>query len=457
MFSKICLAKGFFMYKWLLLLLVCSCKVFFKPAEQLSYLNEVEKSIRKIAVKLQPSVVYLEIVIKNRNGKENTIYANGCFIDTKGHMISVPINENSLIRINAWYKGKKYEAHLIKNFKNLGYSVTRFIAPGKTLPVTFGDTDFLSLGSFIYGVGVSGFNFGFEPIVKFGTISAIINQRADIIIHNGFSLYNHNRKSLSTLGMPIVNRDGEVIGFSAGNVIITNDDAKVVKRKFLEGDKLVDEGNSPWIGVLLDVITIDESEALKIPHKGLQIKRVYYGSPAEKAGIKFGDVLIGVNGKFFTKKNDGAFSQFRKWKDAKVNGSGEFSFWRNGKTFTKKIKYTKSPETEITKISELGFSIQKISNLDYYDYDLPVKRGVMVGKIISGGVASGSYFDQDAVNEGDVIVEFEGVKVSSVDDFRKQLNKARLKKKERILLKVLSAKFTSYVVIKPKFEIEENK
>ena len=432
------------------LVLFFSCKTSSVSTVELFY-NDVQQSIQSVVNKLNPSLVYLEIVIEGRNNKKSTIYANGCFIDDKGHLITIPLLEDRLISISAWYKTKKYEAHLIKNYHNLGYSIVRFITPNKTEPIVFGDTALLERGSLIYGVNATGESLNFEPIANFGTISAIITQRSDIIIHNGFPLYIHNRKDVSTLGMPIVNSKSEVIGFASRNLIVTNDEAKIVKEKFLQRDKKNYDNNKPWIGILLNTISEDDSEALSIPRNGLRIVRVFYGSPAEKAGVKLGDVLIGVNNQFFTKKNEGVFSQFRKWNDSKINERVKLHLLHRKRRVVADVLYRKIPKANITKINELGFFIQEIRAQDYYDYQLSVKRGVLVNEVISGGIASGTYFDEDAVNSGDVIVEFEGVVVNSIDDFRQQLNEARKMEKKIIMLKIRDGKFNSYVVIKPKF------
>ena len=427
-------------------LLFFSCSLFDSSSLEATFSQSMTSSVGEILAKNLDSIVHLEITLKDRKHKPKTIYANGCFIDKQAHILTIPLLEDKIVSINTWYKGKKYQTHLVKQYNDLGYSIVRFIASQETKPVEFGDTSVLKRGQSIYGIVASGSYLNFEPIVNVGTISAIIPQRIDIILHNGFSLYT--RKGYSTLNMVVVNSKGEVVGFATNRFIVTNDDALLVKEKFLSKTK---SSNKAWIGVIFDVISPDEVEALGYPPTGLKIKRVYYDSPAGKAGVRAGDILIGMNQRFFSRKQRAVFSQFRRWSNPKVGQKLQLHLLRDNRKINFMVTYAKKPTRVTTKIDELGLEVRDIRSLEYYGYSLLVKSGVLVTKVLTGSPFEGAYFENDSINRGDVIVEIEGEKISSVASLSKILETIAERQKKLISIKFLSGHFSSYVVVKPNF------
>ena len=204
--------------------------------------------------------------------------------------------------------------------------------------VNFGDSDKARVGDWVVAIGNP---FGLGGTVTSGIISArnrdINLTRYDDFIQTDASINRGNS------GGPLFNLKGEVIGINTaiiapgqsgsigiGFAIPANAASNII-------DQLIQYGETRrgWLGVRIQEVTkeIAEVENLKKP-KGALVASVGEKSPADKAGIKAGDIILEFDGK--------EIETMRKLPKVvagtKVGKSVELKIWRNKKLISKRFK-----------------------------------------------------------------------------------------------------------------------
>ena len=203
--------------------------------------------------------------------------------------------------------------------------------------VNFGDSDKARVGDWVVAIGNP---FGLGGTVTSGIISArnrdINLTRYDDFIQTDASINQGNS------GGPLFNLKGEVIGINTaiiapgqsgsigiGFAIPANAASNII-------DQLIQFGETRrgWLGVRIQEVTkeIAEVENLKKP-KGALVASVGEKSPADKAGIKAGDIILEFDGK--------VIETMRKLPKVvagtKVGKSVELKIWRNKKLISKRL------------------------------------------------------------------------------------------------------------------------
>jgi serine protease Do len=179
------------------------------------------------------------------------------------------------------------------------------------VPAPLGDSDDLMVGEWVIAIGSPfGIELGSEPSVSAGVISAVHRDlpspqpgqsvwpylkmiQTDATINDGNS------------GGPLVNADGEVIGVNAARLESPVGEVGVgfsipINTVKWVWEELRDYGEvrKPWIGWAVSEVSPEVRARLALPEEEgvLTVTRVLPGSPAERAGIRPGDVLRSING-----------------------------------------------------------------------------------------------------------------------------------------------------------------
>ena len=161
----------------------------------------------------------------------------------------------------------------------------------------FGDSDKVNVGQMVFAVGNP---LGLQETVTQGIVSAkgrrALSEAANEFFQTDAAINPGNS------GGPLVNLEGEIIGINnsispQGQGIGFAIPSNTVRRVF---ESIRDHGRfiRPWFGAYMRSLTPRLAQQLGLPDaSGVLILLVYEGSPAEKGGVKPGDVIIEFNGK----------------------------------------------------------------------------------------------------------------------------------------------------------------
>jgi serine protease Do len=253
-------------------------------------------------------------------------------------------------------------------------------------------------------------------------------------------------------GGPTFDVDGNVIGVntaifspSGGSVgiafAIPSDTVKTVVAQ-LKDHGQVTRG---WIGVQIQPVTADIADSIGLKQaEGALVAEPQNGSPAAKAGIKAGDVIISVNGDAV--KDARALA--RRISSMPPGTSVKLGVFRNGKEETLSLTLGELPKERTARATEdrempgtdlprLGMSLAPASSVSGSG-----DQGVVVTQVDPDGAAAAHGF-----KTGDVILDVGGKSVSAPGDVRKAMNEAKSAGKRTVLMRVKSEQGTRFVAI----------
>ncbi|MDI9347243.1 MAG: Do family serine endopeptidase [Methylacidiphilales bacterium] len=278
-----------------------------------------------------------------------------------------------------------------------------------------GNSTDLKVGEWVVAIGSP---FGFDHTVTKGIVSAISRSLANEI-YTPF-IQTDVPTNPGNSGGPLINLKGEVVGVNSMIVSKTGtyiglsfaipiDTVKTIVTELRANKKII----RGWLGVSIQTVTkqLADSFGLKKP-SGALVAEVVSDSPAEKAGIKSGDVILKFNNNEIVQSSDlppivGA---------TPVNFPIEIELLRNRKII--KISATLSPlkNSKISKTNDAGDPDDQLSSNTFTFYGMTVentqeKTGVQVAKITKSGPAVNS-----GIQVGDLILRIKSKDIKSVDD-----------------------------------------
>ena len=305
------------------------------------------------------------------------------------------------------------------------------IEPDENLPVLeLGDSDALEVGEFVVAIGNP---YGFEHSVTAGVISAKNRSiHAQDVNFDDF-LQTDAAINPGNSGGPLLNMNGEVIGINTAIVPYAQGlgfAIPVNKAKEIMGD-LVSFGHVKrgWLGVSVRNITPEMAKAYKVgSENGAMINDVFKGDPADKAGLKRGDVIVELNGQKVKDSND--FVQ--KVRTLAPETTAKIGVVRKGKKMNFNVKLAEransadgrpTSKTEKNNVSTgsdalKDFGIAKVETLTdslrrAYKIDSN-SEGLVITKLERNSKAS----VDGEIREGDLLIEVNGVEVKKTEDIK---------------------------------------
>ena len=289
------------------------------------------------------------------------------------------------------------------------------------LPVVpVGDSNALQVGEPVMAIGNP---FGLEQTVTTGIVSAtgrvIGSGPYDNFIQTDASINPGNS------GGPLINARGEVIGINTaifsqrgGSVgigfAVPSSLAKSVITQLVEHGK-VERG---WLGVSVQPLTKELAKGFKRNDAtGALVASVIAGSPAERAGVKPGDIIVEFAGKKVAKSGDLPSLVA----EARVGNDVPVVVVREGKEVRLTARIARLEEEEAAKVADvevdgknkLGLSVQPLTPPMASELGLQVREGVLVRDVAAGSRAS-----EAGIRAGDVIVEVDRQPVRTVEELK---------------------------------------
>jgi len=306
------------------------------------------------------------------------------------------------------------------------------ITTKKKLPhVILGNSEALEVGEWVVAIGNP---FGLGHTVTAGIVSA----KGRIIGSGPYDDFIQTDASINpgNSGGPLFNLKGEVVGINTaivqGGQGIGFATPISLAKSILE--QLKDKGKVTrgWLGVYIQPLSPELAENLGIKNRqGALVSDVTKDGPAEKAGIRSGDLIVSFNGKEIHDEHElpalvASVPPGTKVNVKVVRGGKEMSF-----TVTlaemESGPSRRASETEQTK--GVGLTVQEITPAFAKRFGISNTKGVLVTAVDSGSAAEDAGFQ-----EGDIIRQVDGKPVSNVAEFSKLMEKHKGDKTVRFLV-----------------------
>ena len=373
---------------------------------------------------------------------------SGFIIDKDGTVITnnhvIANAEDIIVRVG----DKEYKAKVIGSDPYADIAVIKISSKDTFKPVNFGDSDKARVGDWVVAIGNP---FGLGGTVTSGIISArnrdINLTRYDDFIQTDASINQGNS------GGPLFNLNGDVVGINtaiiapgqAGSIgigfaIPANAAKNVI-------DQLIKYGETRrgWLGVRIQEVTkeIADVENLK-KVKGALVASVGEKSPADKAGIKPGDIILEFDGK----EIDTMRTLPKVVGNTEVGKSVQLKIWRNKKLISKRLilgrlestaefKEKKSVPQKINKsidIESLKINVRDINKTDKSERNLKANQtGSIINEIYQNSPLNG------LLNKNDIIIEVQKKSFQNSLELDRIIKNIVNKKETTVLLTIINS------------------
>lgn len=341
---------------------------------------------------------------------------------------------------------REFEGKIIASDPKTDISVIKIEA--EDLPtISWGDSDKLKVGSLVLAIGSP---YGLNQTVTMGIVSAVGRSNVGITDYEDF-IQTDAAINPGNSGGALVNAEHELVGINTAifstsggyqgiGFAIPSNMAKRVLDSLIETGKVV----RGWLGVSVQPITSELAKQFQLLDSyGALVAEVIEDSPAKKAGILRGDVIVEFN----NEKVDEPSNLRNTVADTSPGEKVKVVVIRDGKhknlwiTITE--LQTESDEKAVSAAYEnalRGISTQELTPDIYRELNLPQKiRGVVVSNIAGDSPAI------DKLMRADVILEINRKAISSTDNFKAIVSK--IKSEEDVLLLVYRRGATVFVSI----------
>ncbi|MCS7084047.1 MAG: trypsin-like peptidase domain-containing protein [Aquificaceae bacterium] len=403
-------------------------------------LEQIEKELTAIVDTVSPSVV--------------TIFANQ---EVPTFPFGAPFDRRSLgSGVIIDYKNNKFyiltNSHVVQNSRNIRVRLDRITEKQAKIvgidqktdvavievdskdvqdPLSrvakLGNSDELKVGQLVIAIGNP---YGLERTITFGVISALGRSIGIPQIQYENFIQTDAAINPGNSGGPLVNIRGEVIGVNTAVLAegqglgfsIPINLAKWV------ADQLIEKGRVTrgWLGVVIQDVLPEMAESLGVK-EGVLIAQIAPGSPAERAGLKVGDVVIAVNGQKVSGVRDLQFLIMKTEPGRELI----LSIVRGKNQQSIKVKVGEmpdSPRSSIEPHQNVGMTFRALTPEESSRVG---QGGLLVLDVAPGGLAS-----QSGIRRGDVILRVENKIVVTVEEFNAMIKELIDAGRENVLLLV---------------------
>ena len=374
---------------------------------------------------------------------KQTGMGSGIVIDKEGRILTNfhVVDGTDEIKVN-FADGATYDATIVGTDSRSDLAVLKINGklPADLTPAALGNSDITRVGEWVLAVGAP---FNFTQTVTAGIISAKGRTRID----NDSDKYEDFLQTDAAInpgnsGGPLVNLNGEVIGINTAIISASGQNAGVgfaipinlaqhVIRQLVKSGKVM----RGYLGVVIQDLTPGLAEQFKINHsKGAVVNQINRGAPADKAGLKIGDVITQINGR--PVENTGQLRNLVASTDP--GAKTELTIIREGKERVLAVIVgvlpEASPRTAAARSNaepsgRFGLTVAPLTDQAAHELGVEPGLGVLIESVETDSPA-----DAAGIHPGDLIVEVNREHVTTVDELTAALEKTG--SKVLLLLKV---------------------
>ncbi len=312
--------------------------------------------------------------------------------------------------------------------------------------IKIGNSDELKVGETVLAIGNP---FGLSHTVTMGIVSAKGRANVGIADYEDF-IQTDAAINPGNSGGALVNIKGELVGINTAifstsggyqgiGFAIPSNMAKVVMESLIEKGKVV----RGWLGVYIQPLTSELAKQFDLKDsEGALISDVIEDSPAAKAGIERGDVIVEYNGnkvKDVTSLRNMVANTF-------PNTEVSIKIVRNGELKTFKVKITELPQEETLRISK-SFE-NKFKGVYVQNLTPDIKKNLDIPKRISGVLVTDVEEDspaEDVLMKNDVIIEIDKKPVNNIRDYERIVS--QIKNEQSVLILIFRKGSVFYITL----------
>ncbi|WP_165793885.1 DegQ family serine endoprotease [Hyphococcus luteus] len=321
---------------------------------------------------------------------------------------------------------REYEAELVMADPQTDLAVLQIEADEPLPFLSFANSDSIHVGDVVLAIGNP---FGVGQTVTSGIVSALARTAVSISDYQ-FFIQTDAAINPGNSGGALIDIDGRLVGVNSAiysrsggsngiGFAIPSRLVQQVIKSAVSGTALV----RPWIGASSDTVTADMAKALKLDRPaGAIVNDVWKKGPADRAGIKPGDVITEVDGQ---PVYDAQALQYR----VGVNNDGDTTrvvYVRNGKQHTASVKLALPPENPARDTRELegkhplnGVTVDNLSPRYSEELGLdPLSKGVVVSKVDGRSFAA-----RRGLRPGHKIISINGKEISTTAELEREIKK----------------------------------
>ena len=432
---------------WLSIPLVCAALGCATPAGAADPLDALQARIIDVGKRLTPSVVHIEAA-QRQNNRRTMVTGSGFVFTREGVVLT---NEHVVERaekISVVIPGRngRYSATLIGTDKLTDLAVLK-IDPRPGDPpfqaVKLGDSDALAVGQWVIAIGNP---YGLDGTVSLGIVSAKGRDLGSANLLNDFiqtdAMIDHGSS-----GGPLVDLQGRVVGVNSrgqgrgiGFTIPVNTARRVA-------DDLMGSGIARgYLGIAIQPLAHELASYWKLDDvSGVIVNGVAHDSPAERGGLRVGDIVTRFDGEPVTADKGEDVGQFQRLvARTPVGKQVEVEILRERKRETLRLALGVQPKVvPDEEETPFGFAVQEVTESTYRQHRLTSRQGVLVSFVESGSEA-----DEATLTLGDLVQRVDNAPVSDIEGFRKAMGS--VDRKRPFLVHALRGEDVRFLLIQPR-------
>jgi serine protease Do len=319
----------------------------------------------------------------------------------------------------------------------------------KDFPVAvLGDSDALEIGEWVIALGNP---FGFGHTLTQGIVSA----KSRVIGAGPYDNFIQTDAAINpgNSGGPLINMQGQVVGINTAIVASGQGIGFATPINMVKGIlgelKNTGEVARGWLGVAIQEVTPEIARAVGLKDtKGAMVTTVYAGDPADKAGVKSGDIIIKINAQEVTDSR----SLTRMIGNLKPDSKVTITVWREGRSLDLTTKLQKRVDEHVAKLGKgpqrnekgtkdkLGITVMEITPEIQRELNISEPGGVIVTDLDPKGSAS-----KGQIQKMDIIREVDRKPVNTTEEYLAAISAK--KKGQTVLLLVVRGSKPLFVAI----------